>query len=237
MSRRASRGGRWTMRLLFVLAVETPRTPPTPVDAAAPDAGPRPPRVTGVECAPAGACRLPDDQGCPAGQLCELDSRGEPTCNTRTPGAGAEGDPCETANDCGSGVNCNALVGRCVRYCCADEDCGEGFGCFTLFEGGMGICSPDDDCDPVDGSGCEDGNTCYQCWLTAPAACVRMVGELPGRHRLRADGRLRARRDVPDRRPWRTRLRTPRSPGRPCPQSSQRCLQISLDSPTSLCVE
>jgi hypothetical protein len=77
---------------------------------------------------------------------CEIDTS---TCMAAPPPPAAEGEPCETADQCASGLCCDGPSGFCSKDCQTHEDCGTHSGgganlCFKLGpESSTGSCSPD----------------------------------------------------------------------------------------------
>lgn len=114
---------------------------------------------------PDGPCNLLTSEGCSAGQACFFDAMAEsPTCMVAGPGG--DGDACSTLTDCKEGFHC--LGGRCRYYCCgSDERCPTGQAC-----GGGLICMFVDECDPVEQTGCADGEGCYPAVSAGSVSCA-----------------------------------------------------------------
>lgn len=129
------------------------------VDSGTADDGSRSCRLTEGEC---DLLR----QDCPAEDACRWvmpagDEDGDLTALCEPGGTIGVGQACTRPN-CASGLVC--VEGFCREYCCDGEngDCSAGSICVpTGRERQVGFCLPDTGCDPLDGSGCEEGQACY----------------------------------------------------------------------------
>lgn len=152
-----------------------PRDSGPPMDSGSRDGGGgggcRPPLsecdLVAQDCAPGSACRYvaPAEREDPRG-LCETPA-----------GTRLEGESCtrdETMDTCAEGMICRN--GTCRRHCCANSDCPVLFTvCVSIGE--AGLCLADDGCNPVDGSGCPDGQACYTAGLVNLCSTAGIAGD------------------------------------------------------------
>ena len=107
------------------------------------------------------------------------DGAAEAQCTTTA--SGKDGDACETALDCGPGLDCTSLdgPGTCRRYCCdlnATAGCpAEQYCRIALVAEGMqtdhvALCDRCDACDPTDPRTCAAGLGCFP--LPSPSPCM-----------------------------------------------------------------
>lgn len=124
-------------------------------------------------CGFPGECDLLDPSSCAAGTACVLriETEGGPaTPRCQPAGTGTDGTACTSGADCAEGFDCSQFEQVCRRNCCTNADCNPpgaptGQICNRFGNAGpegdeAGICRASDPCDLVDGSGCDDGETC-----------------------------------------------------------------------------
>lgn len=137
-------------------------------DAGEPDGGPTACGVSGGECDVALQDCTGKNEGC---YFAEVEGVSSTRCELVFT-AGAEGDSCETADECVPGLTCRA--GTCREYCCpgGGATCPDGQDCILLFEApNIGHCAPLTACDLVPNAGCASPTqACY------PAPTLGTVG-------------------------------------------------------------
>ncbi|HTJ81170.1 MAG TPA: hypothetical protein VL400_05580 [Polyangiaceae bacterium] len=87
-------------------------------------------------------CNPVTNEGCMAGETCDLS--GNFKCLPLTGTEAAVCGACDNFNDqfCGVGLTCDSYsdTGKCFRYCCTDADCGSGNTCVAYYALGVGVC-------------------------------------------------------------------------------------------------
>ena len=130
--------------------------------------------MTGRRCGPnEGPCDISDPGSCGAGMACQFTraSEGAPIMTGCFPaGTGTDGAACDPMmTQCAEGFGCSQFETLCRRFCCSNADCNPaatGQICNIFDDTGpagrmAGICLLPDSCNPVDGSGCDAGESCY----------------------------------------------------------------------------
>ena len=132
------------------------------------------------------SCTLPTNPDNPPSSSCQIiPTETGPVAECRSPGLSHDGDPCESAADCASGLGCVRMesnVAVCRPYCCGDiEACGAGSYCMlgAMAEDKINaapiqipVCTPAIDCTLLDDTTCTDGRTCTLVRADGTTSCV-----------------------------------------------------------------
>jgi hypothetical protein len=151
----------------------------------APDAGPscpanKPPVTALCQDPPTGGsvCNPTCQTGCACGRCAVIGN----VTQCVAVGTKAEGDVCNLASDdCGIGLgcfpeSCGTNLARCRRFCPQGVDCSRSILCSTAF-GPAFVCDdvPVQTCDPVAGTGCPAGFSCYVRGIQTACECAGSV--------------------------------------------------------------
>ncbi|MFK7986571.1 MAG: hypothetical protein AB8I08_11155 [Sandaracinaceae bacterium] len=115
------------------------------------------PTGLGGHCFP-DTCSIEMQTGCPDGDACYVVALGS-VAACLDEGSASIGEPCVGTNDCQRGSGCSA-AGTCAAFCSASLDCtGPSENCIIGSGETIGLC--EESCDPVSGTGCVGGLSCY----------------------------------------------------------------------------
>ncbi len=143
------------------------------------------------DAAPAVACDLVTQTGCPGGKACDLGDTNQTECRDVTGNPpGTEINTCAGETTCASGYVC---IGdgpgktSCMRYCGVDADCGGGVGALCVIDvidgmqmpiPGARLCTQA--CNPVDNVGCPTTWGCHIYQEAAPPMRTLTACDPPG---------------------------------------------------------
>jgi len=138
-------------------------------------------QVITSNCIPLEGCNPVYDFGCDLGTNCfYFPESGQASCHE--PQFAAEGAPCTWPPDCSPLHTCHE--GTCRRVCAPGSACpNEVDTCIGMgwYEGDLGVCPlATGPCDPVNDSGCSEGNACYFNGDALGGTCMTEGSAYPG---------------------------------------------------------